>query len=118
MLKAETTPTRAPRGTKPVSQAFLAALDAVPEPSRAAVAKAALVMIRDELKARKEKMKAVAAKEKQKAVKPAAPAKAAKAKTPRAKATVPHAAKSNGSVHAASPVKRRSRKPADLPTAN
>ena len=72
MLKAETTSNRAPRGTKPVSQAFFTALDAVPEASRAAVAKAAQAMIRDELKGRKEKLKVTAAKEK--ARKPAAPA--------------------------------------------
>ncbi len=35
MLKADTTPTRAPRGTKPVIQAFFTALDAVPEAIRA-----------------------------------------------------------------------------------
>ena len=57
---AETTAatTRAPRGAKPVAQAFLAALDSVPEAARSAVAKAAQVMIRDELKNRREKLKA------------------------------------------------------------
>ncbi len=58
MAKAETASTRLPRGTKPVAQAFLAALDSVPEMSRAAVAKAAQAMIRDELKARREKERA------------------------------------------------------------
>lgn len=58
MAKAETASTRLPRGTKPVAQAFLAALDSVPEMSRAAVAKAAQTMIRDELKARREKERA------------------------------------------------------------
>ena len=58
MAKAETASTRLPRGTKPVAQAFLAALDAVPDASRAAVAKAAQTMIRDELKARREKQRA------------------------------------------------------------
>ena len=72
MAKAETA-TRAPRGSKPVSQAFFAALDSVPEASRAAVARAAQVMIRDELKLRREKLRASAAKEK--ARKPHAKAK-------------------------------------------
>ncbi len=64
MLKAETTAVRAPRGTKPVSQAFFTALESIPEASRSAVAKAAQVMIRDELKTRREKLKIAAAKEK------------------------------------------------------
>jgi hypothetical protein len=64
MSKADTAPTRSPRGTKPVSQAFFNALDAVPEAQRAAVAKAAQAMIRDELKARREKARAASAKEK------------------------------------------------------
>ena len=64
MLKAETTAARAPRGTKPVSQAFFTALESVPEASRSAVAKAAQAMIREELKARREKLKIAAAKEK------------------------------------------------------
>lgn len=66
MAKAETTssPARAPRGTKPVTQAFFAALDAVPEAARSAVAKAAQTMIRDELKSRREKAKAAAGKAK------------------------------------------------------
>ncbi len=64
MPKGTPTSTRAPRGSKPVSQAFFAALDAVPEASRSAVAKAAQVMIRDELKVRREKVKAMAVKKK------------------------------------------------------
>jgi hypothetical protein len=79
MPKTESTSTRAPRGTKPVMVAFFTALDATPEASRAAIAKAAQVMIRDELKMRREKVKAAAAK--LKARKPAAakpPVKVAK----------------------------------------
>ncbi len=106
MLKAETTPTRAPRGTKPVSQAFFTALDAVPEASRAAVAKAAQVMIRDELKARRDKMKAAASKEKARA-KPA-PASEPTPKAP-ARGRSNAMAKANG---AAEPPKRRARKAA------
>lgn len=94
MLKAATTATRAPRGTKPVSQAFFSALETIPEASRAAVAKSALVMIRDEMKKQKEKLKATAAKEKEVAAKEKArnaaasstPAKAAPAKASPAKA--------------------------------
>jgi hypothetical protein len=62
MAKTESTSTRAPRGTKPVMAAFFTALDAAPEASRAAIARAAQVMIRDELKARRDKVKAAAAK--------------------------------------------------------
>ena len=101
MLKAATTPIRAPRGAKPVSQAFLTALDAVPEPSRAAVARAAMSMIRHELKARNEKMKTAAAKAKENARTPT-PVKLAAAKTP--------AAKSNGAHPIATSIKRRNRK--------
>ena len=126
MLKAETT-NRAPRGTKPVMQAFFTALDAIPEASRAAVGKAAQAMIRDEMKGRKDKLKLAAAKEKEKTRKPAEPAKAAKAapapkaapkaaaaKKPAAKRTP--AAKANGAEPAATPAKRRPRKTAEAPT--
>jgi hypothetical protein len=64
MAKAETVSSRLPRGTKPVSQAFFTALEAVPEASRIAVAKAAYAMIREEMKAQRDKLKARAAKEK------------------------------------------------------
>jgi hypothetical protein len=132
MLKAETTATRAPRGTKPVSQAFFTALESIPEASRAAVAKAALAMIRDEVKVRKDKSKVAAAKAK--AAKPAAPAKTTKAvKTPRvakaaakptpvktaAKKPAPKktaAAKANGAEPIKPAVKRRPRKPVEAPT--
>ena len=122
MLKADTLSTRAPRGTKPVMQAFFTALESVPEASRAAVAKAAQTMIRDELKGRKEKMKVAAAKEK--ARKPAAPvkAKAAAPEKPPVKAAgkkpakMPAAAAANGAEPIPAPVKRRPRKPVDVPT--
>ncbi len=109
MLKAATTANRSPRGTKPVSLAFFNALDGIPEASRAAVAKAALAMIRDEMKVRKDKEKAAAAKEKEKvraAAVPAKPAPAPAAK--RAAKPAPAAPVVNG---AATP-KRRGRKPA------
>ena len=105
MLKADTS-ARAPRGTKPVSQAFFEALDAVPEASRAAVAKAAQIMIRDELKARRDRRKAAALKEKTRAK--AAPAAEPMPKTPargRAKVVPP----TNG---VSEPPKRRGRKAA------
>ncbi len=91
MAKAETTTTRAPRGTKPVILAFFAALDAVPDAQRAAVAKAAQVMIRDELKVRREKLKAAAAKLKTRAPvrKASAPRKAAVPPAPAAEAVPP-----------------------------
>ena len=82
MARAETTTgtARAPRGAKPVAQAFLAALDSVPEGARSAVVKAAQMMIRDELKNRRDKLKAAAAKEK--ARRPAAAKRAPKASAP------------------------------------
>ena len=105
MPKTETTATRAPRGTKPVSQAFFTALAAVPEAARSAVAKAALAMIRDELKARQEKIKASAAREK--ARKPAA--------TKRAK---PEATTMEPPAPIAASPKRRPRKQADVPASS
>jgi hypothetical protein len=62
MAKAETTRAKAPRGTRNVTAAFFSALDAIPEDSRAAVAKAAHAAIRDQLKAQREKAKAAKAK--------------------------------------------------------
>lgn len=124
MLKAATNATRAPRGTKPVSQAFFSALESIPEASRSAVAKAALTMIRDEMKMRKDKLKVAAAKEKEKekaraaAPASAAPVKAAPAKAAPAKRTAkaappppPPPAPTPAANGAATP-KRRGRKPA------
>lgn len=64
MVKIETAPTRSPRGTKPVSEAFFAALGKLPATSHAVVAKAAQAMIRDELKTQRDKVKAANAKQK------------------------------------------------------
>jgi len=64
MAQAETMSTRSPRGTKPVSQAFFAALESIPTASRAAVAKAAQAMIRDELKHQRDTAKIAAVKQK------------------------------------------------------
>ena len=107
MLKAASTATRAPRGTKPVSQAFFTALETVPEASRSAVAKAALTMIRDEMKTRRDKEKLAAAKEKEKA-RAAAPAKATPAKTTPVKAAQ---AKPQRAAKAAAPAENGSASP-------
>jgi hypothetical protein len=106
MAKAETTAatTRAPRGAKPVAQAFFAALESVPEAARSAVAKAAQVMIRDEIKNRREKVKAAAAKEK--ARRPVAAKRTPKTPAPEVAEPV-----------AATPAKPRSRKQAGAPVA-
>ena len=112
MLKAETTSVRAPRGTKPVSQAFFSALDAVPEASRAAVAKAAQAMIRDELKTRREKMKAAAVKQKARAKTAAATTVAEPAPKASGRGRVKPTAKTNGAVP---PPKRRPRKTQPAP---
>ena len=105
MLKPATTAARAPRGTKPVSQAFFSALESIPEASRAAVAKAALTMIRDEMKMRREKLRATAAKQRHTS-RAAAPPKPPAKRAPKPEPVT------NG---AAAP-KRRGRKPvADAP---
>ena len=61
---ATATISRAPRGTKVLAQAFCAAADNIPEAQRGAVVKAALALIRDDLKVTREK--AAAAKTKAK----------------------------------------------------
>ena len=103
-------PARAPRGAKPVAKAFFNALDAIPDATRGAVAKAAQAMIRDQLKLRREKLREAAAKEKARrpaAVKPA-PARNGKLA---AKATMTEA------PTAPAKTKRRARKPGDTLTA-
>ena len=92
MAKAEMMSTRSPRGTKPVSDAFFAALESIPAASRAAVAKAAQAMIRDELKAQRDKTKAAGIK--QKTAQSAAARTSAAAKEP-APVKAPSAAKSS-----------------------
>jgi sRNA-binding protein len=76
--------TRAPRGTKNVTQAFFEALDGIPDNQQAAVATAALAGIRDEVKARRLKGKEAAARAKAKA-----PAKAKAAPARKAKKAAP-----------------------------
>ena len=106
MAKSETASPRAPRGTKPVSQAFFAALDAIPEASRAAVAKAAQAMIRDEIKSQREKAKAASAKDK--ARKPASRTKTVPAAAPKTVKKSPVG--KSGAAAASPPAKRRAPK--------
>jgi hypothetical protein len=118
MAKTATTITRSPRGAKPVSQAFFAALNTIPEASRSAVARAAQAMIRDELKAQREKMKAAAIKEKAAVAKTKAPqpvkAKAATAKLVATKrVTKAKESASSSPVPETTAVKRRGRKPVE-----
>ena len=109
MAKIEAMAARSPRGTKPVAQAFFSALEVIPETNRAAVSKAALAMIRDQIKLQREKAKLLAVKAKAASVKKAATSteeptafKAARAKTAKLKSAS---------------AKRRPRKTADMPTA-
>jgi hypothetical protein len=97
---------RVPRGTKILTKAFFAAADKIPEPQRAEVVKAALALIRDELKAAREKVSVAKANSKKKAgqasVNPARkPASIAKAPAKIQKKAAP--------VQAKVPVKRASR---------
>jgi hypothetical protein len=64
MAKVATPSNRLPRGTKPVVQAFLEALERIPQASRSAVARAAQTLIRDELRVDREKQKAISAESK------------------------------------------------------
>jgi hypothetical protein len=116
MAKADTS-TRSPRGAKPVSRAFLAAIEEIPEAMQATVAKAALAMIRDEMKTRKERAKIVAARAKTRAATAARSARtAAPAKAPaRAAAAKPAASRAANGKAAESPAERpaaRGAKPA------
>ena len=53
MAKTKVSATRAPRGSRVVTKAFFTALDDVREAQQESVARAAQIMIRDELKARR-----------------------------------------------------------------
>jgi ubiquinone biosynthesis protein UbiJ len=75
-IKATAT-ARAPRGTKVLTQAFFSAADSIPEAQRAAVVKAALAAIRDELRNTRDKARIAKAKAKAKSA-PKAPRKPAK----------------------------------------
>jgi hypothetical protein len=104
MAIAEDKRSRAPRGSRPVTQAFLTALEAVPETSRASVAKAAMSMIKEMLKLQKPARMPAAAKAKKARAKSAAPAKVRKARATSAKVVAPEPPAVK---------KRRGRKPAD-----
>lgn len=117
--------TRAPRGTKNITQAFFEALDGIAEGQQAAVATAALASIRDELKERRVKAKEAAGRAKAKApaktsAKAKAPAKAsAKAKVPAktrtaAKAKAPAAGRAKAAAPKAPPVAARKQAPAKV----
>ena len=117
MAKTDTTTTRAPRGAKPVSQAFFTALESIPKATRAAVAKAAQAMIRDQIKTQREKVKAIAAKDKAAAANKARQSAPIKAVTAASKAASKTKTKSETE---AVPAKRRVKKPskpADGPAA-
>ncbi len=94
MIDSDAKRTRAPRGSGPVTKAFLNALEAVPDTSRAMVAKAAMAMIKDELKSYPVSKKPAASK-----------AKTATAKTRKA------AGKTKVAATASAMKKRRGRKP-------
>ena len=79
MAKAAPASTRAPRGSKPVAQAFLTALDEVPAAQQVAVAKAAQAMIRTTLKDRRDKTRSAAIAAKAKSRQQPAPSRQPKA---------------------------------------
>ena len=53
---------RAPRGTKILTQAFFAALSDIPEAQQEAVAKAALIAVKEQLQLRRQKAKLLSAR--------------------------------------------------------
>ena len=115
MAMKDDTRTRAPRGTKNVTQAFFDALEGVPESQQDAVISAALAGIRDEVKTRRLKRREAAVKARAKTVaRKAAPAtraaKAAAAKRAPAAERKPAAAKKAPAKRtaAAKPAKRKS----------
>ena len=67
MAVKATAATRAPRGTKTLTQAFFSAAGGIPEAQRDAVVKAALAAIRDQLKDDRKQVKVAKAKAKVKA---------------------------------------------------
>jgi hypothetical protein len=95
-----TTPARSPRGTKFLTQAFFSAAGEIPEAQRAAVVKAALTAIRDQMKASREK--ATLAKAKAKGKTAAAP------KQPMKKLGRPKGTKNK--VEAAAPIAVKAKK--------
>jgi hypothetical protein len=108
MATTATGATRAPRGTKTLTQAFFEAADGIPEPQRATVVKAALAAIRGQLKDAREKAKVSKAKAK------VAAGKTALARRPKAAAPAtkkPPAVPSNVRTARAKPGPKPSAKP-------
>ena len=105
MAKAETTSTRLPRGTKPVAQAFFAALDTVPDAEQSAVAKAAQILIRDGFKTQREKARTTAV------------SAAARMQVKRATKAAPKTAKQQSRARVAKPVRRVARRSSTPATA-
>ncbi len=62
MATSEAARTRAPRGTKILTQAFFAALHDIPQAQQEAVAKAALIAVKEQLQLRRQKAKLLAAR--------------------------------------------------------
>ena len=109
MPKASTARARLPRGTKPVIQAFFDALDAIPDASRAEVAKAAHAGIRDALKAEREQAKQERAREGSAGARGRKTGKAKPADTGRGRGKVASSAPKRAPRPAARPAKRRAR---------
>jgi hypothetical protein len=107
MAKASSV-SRAPRGTRIVAKAFFAAADEIPEQHRAEVVKAALALIRDELKTTREKIATAKAKAKGKTGKVAASSGRKAAVTPKAPV---RAVKKAASAGRKSPAKRARKEP-------
>jgi hypothetical protein len=106
MARNATATTRAPRGTKVLTQAFFSAAGGIPEAQRAGVIKAALAAIRDQLKDVREKAKIA----KVKARGATGPANRKAAGRPKAAAEAPGTA-----ATAAQAPRPRGRKPASTP---
>ena len=109
MPKASNDRARLPRGTKPVIQAFFDALEAIPDASRAEVAKAAHAGIRDALKAEREEAKQERARERAAGARVRKAGKAKPAETGRHRGKVATPAPKRASRSAAGHAKRRAR---------
>src|SRR5689334_339683 len=108
MPKASPARARLPRGTKPVIQAFFDALEAIPDASRAEVAKAAHAGIRDALKAEREEAKQERARERTAGTLTRKPGKA-KAAAARGRGKAATRAPKRSSKTGAGPAQRRAR---------
>lgn len=111
MAKASSV-SRAPRGTRIVAKAFFAAADEIPEQNRAEVVKAALALIRDELKTTREKVATAKAKAKGKTAKVPASNGRKAAVTPKAPV---RAVKKAAAAKRKAPAKRARKEPSPPP---